>query len=175
MSVLNDSREAVQTIRRFTTAVFIVHDGRVLMLFHKALQRWLPPGGKLLANELPQDCAIREVKEETGLDIVLLEDSSLPKIPAPTERLVQPFHMQLEKCPDGSENIDFIFHARLREAAEISDAQQELCVPFVEICEASERYEWMDLEALKEKVSELEVFENARWSLFNIDRGDDSV
>ena len=135
------------------------------MLFHKALQRWLPPGGKLLANELPQDCAIREVKEETGLDIILIADSSLPQIPAPTERLIQPFHMQLEKCPDGSENIDFIFHARLTGTSPVA----------VEICEASESFEWMDLEALSEKVLETEVLENARWALFNIDKGNDFV
>ena len=125
------------------------------MLFHKGLQRWLPPGGKLLEHELPQDCALREVKEETGLDIVLIKDGSLPEIPAPTERLVQPFHMQLEKCPDGSENVDFIFHARLEDPLQNT----------VEICAASECFQWMNLLDLEAKSVEAEVLANARWIL----------
>ena len=39
----------------------------MLLIFHKRLQKWLPPGGELLPEETPQEAAIRELKEETGL------------------------------------------------------------------------------------------------------------
>jgi hypothetical protein len=43
--------------RDFTVAVFVVHQGRVLLHFHEKLRRWLPPGGHIEPNELPDDAA----------------------------------------------------------------------------------------------------------------------
>ena len=34
---------------------------------------WEFPGGKCLGDETPDRCAVREAREETGLDIVILE------------------------------------------------------------------------------------------------------
>jgi 8-oxo-dGTP diphosphatase len=34
---------------------------------------WEFPGGKCLANEAPADCAVRETREETGLNVAVLE------------------------------------------------------------------------------------------------------
>ncbi len=53
--------------RDFTVAVFVVHRDRVLLHFHQKLQRWLPPGGHIEPNELPDEAALREVMEETGV------------------------------------------------------------------------------------------------------------
>ncbi len=53
--------------RAFSIAVYPRHRERVLLIFHKRLQTWLPPGGELLANETPLEAAIRELEEETGL------------------------------------------------------------------------------------------------------------
>ncbi len=41
--------------------------GRVLLLFHRKLSRWLQPGGHLEEGEDPYQGACREVREETGL------------------------------------------------------------------------------------------------------------
>ncbi len=54
-------------IRELAVAVFVVHEDRVLLLLHPKLGRWLPPGGHVEPNELPDDAAVREVEEETGL------------------------------------------------------------------------------------------------------------
>jgi 8-oxo-dGTP pyrophosphatase MutT (NUDIX family) len=40
---------------------------RVLLIRHKVLARWLPPGGHLEPGELPPAAALREAVEETGL------------------------------------------------------------------------------------------------------------
>lgn len=53
--------------RAFSVAVYPRHKERVLLIFHKRLQKWLPPGGELLPAETPLEAAHRELKEETGL------------------------------------------------------------------------------------------------------------
>ncbi|MCB9493120.1 MAG: NUDIX domain-containing protein [Epsilonproteobacteria bacterium] len=53
-------------------AVFIVKDGKVLLgkrLNSHGHETWSPPGGHLENRETIEDCARREVKEETGLEI----------------------------------------------------------------------------------------------------------
>lgn len=46
-------------------------DSRILLVRLSYRGRWGFPGGLLQHGEHPQDCARREAKEETGLDIVL--------------------------------------------------------------------------------------------------------
>ena len=58
--------------KHFTVAVYIVHRDKILLHFHKKLKMWLPPGGHIERNELPDEAAVREVKEETGLDVRLV-------------------------------------------------------------------------------------------------------
>lgn len=53
--------------KHFTATVFVVNRGRVLLVKHKKLRMWLPPGGHIEKNELPEEAAAREVKEEVGL------------------------------------------------------------------------------------------------------------
>lgn len=48
-------------------AVYPRHRGRVLLIEHKRLACWLPPGGEMNAGETPLECARRELQEETGL------------------------------------------------------------------------------------------------------------
>ncbi|PWU23498.1 DNA mismatch repair protein MutT [Candidatus Cerribacteria bacterium 'Amazon FNV 2010 28 9'] len=52
--------------------VIVIRDGKVLMGKRKNSHgdgTWNFPGGHLEGGETPQECAIREVKEETGLEI----------------------------------------------------------------------------------------------------------
>jgi 8-oxo-dGTP pyrophosphatase MutT (NUDIX family) len=55
------------TRRAFSVAVFARHQGEVLLVHHKRLQLWLPVGGEVEANETPLEAALRELREETGL------------------------------------------------------------------------------------------------------------
>ena len=56
----------------FTASAYIVFEGKVLLHMHKKLNIWLPPGGHIELDEDPNEAAIREAKEETGLDIELV-------------------------------------------------------------------------------------------------------
>lgn len=44
-------------------------EGRILLVLHAEGQRWGPPGGAIDPLERPADAVIREVREETGLEV----------------------------------------------------------------------------------------------------------
>lgn len=101
-----------QITRDFTVAVFVVHDGRVLLHWHKKLARWLPPGGHIEPNELPDEAAQREVMEETSVPVrlvgepgIAVNDPSLPR------QLVRPAGIQLEDISPNHQHIDLIYFA----------------------------------------------------------------
>ena len=60
---------------RNTTLVHLERDGKYLMLHRVKKERdenhdkWVGIGGKFEEGESPEDCALREVREETGLTI----------------------------------------------------------------------------------------------------------
>lgn len=52
------------------TLIYATHQGKVLMMYrHKEpnLGLWIAPGGKIDVHESPRECALRELREETGL------------------------------------------------------------------------------------------------------------
>jgi len=53
--------------RAFSVAVYPRLRDRVLVIHHKRLGVWLPPGGELNEGETPLEAAPRELREETGL------------------------------------------------------------------------------------------------------------
>ena len=63
----------------FVTEVFIVHKDKVLLRIHDKLKIWLSIGGHVELDEDPNEAALREVKEEVGLDVVLYDGNQLFK------------------------------------------------------------------------------------------------
>ena len=62
----------MEKIPRVGVGIFVVKNDKVLMLQRKNAHgegTWSIPGGHLEFNETIEECAAREVKEETGLDI----------------------------------------------------------------------------------------------------------
>ncbi len=61
--------ENVVKPKKFTCCTFLVNprEAKVLMLFHKKFEKWLPPGGNLEKDEAPHQAAERELLEEVGL------------------------------------------------------------------------------------------------------------
>ncbi len=59
----------------FTASVFLIVDGRVLLVKHKKINKWLGPGGHIDENELPHEAAEREFLEETGIKVQIYNPS----------------------------------------------------------------------------------------------------
>ena len=95
--------------RDFVATGVVVDGDRVLLLLHKKLGRWLPPGGHIDAPELPDHAAVREVYEETGIKVELVSDYE----PAGFDHaLARPAGIQLEDIEPGHQHIDLIYFAR---------------------------------------------------------------
>ena len=126
-------------VREFTVAVFVVHRGRVLLLFHPKLGMWLPPGGHIEPGELPDEAAIREVFEETGVRVRLVGEPGVD-VDYPRQ-LARPAGIQLEDIGPGHQHIDLVYFAvPLEEDCAVSEE-----------CAARDRAGWYDpaeLEAL---------------------------
>lgn len=111
--------------RDFTVACFVVCRQHVLLLWHRRYGKWLPPGGHLLPGELPDEAAVREVREETGLRVELTGERALDV--AEPRQLVRPEGVQLETIEPGHEHVDFIYFARpLEPACANGEAMPEL-------------------------------------------------
>ncbi len=104
----------LEITRDFAVAAFVVHDGRVLLHWHAKLQRWLPPGGHIEPNELPDEAAVREVLEETGVAATLVDvpesDSDLPR-PGVPRPLARPAGIVLTAISPGHQHIDLVYFA----------------------------------------------------------------
>lgn len=51
---------------------FIFSDDKVLLIYHKNHKMWLGVGGHLDKNETPDGQLLKEIKEETGLEVVII-------------------------------------------------------------------------------------------------------
>jgi len=108
--------------RDFVSVAFCVNKDKILLIHHKKLDMWLPPGGHIEKDELPCECVIREFKEETGLDIELIgKEERLGEV----KKLIQPKHIQLEDIEQGHQHIDFIYFARLKDPNQSFMIQKE--------------------------------------------------
>ena len=91
-----------------TTYVFDETNESFLFIKHKKLGKWLPPGGHVDPNELPDVAGIRETFEETGLRVELIS----PEPGFEGER-PQPLGIQLNVIKENEhEHMDIVYAAR---------------------------------------------------------------
>lgn len=102
--------------RHFTSTVYIIDNEKVLLIFHRKLQKWLPPGGHIHANETPPQAAKREALEETGLEIAFITQENLWINHWNAVSFERPYLCLIEEIPaygniPAHQHMDFIYIA----------------------------------------------------------------
>ena len=95
----------------------VLNDQKVLLLWHKKLNVWLPPGGHTEQNETPQETAIRETLEETGFHVRILNprnselitDSNTKEMPKPIAIMYERVRYEIGE----HEHFDMVYLAEL--------------------------------------------------------------
>jgi len=82
-----------------TASAFVVSERGVLLHLHKALGIWVQPGGHIDAGEDPVTAALRETREETGLDAVHVDAS-------------RPYHVDVHPGPRAHTHYDLRYLLR---------------------------------------------------------------
>jgi 8-oxo-dGTP pyrophosphatase MutT (NUDIX family) len=130
----------------FTASVYIVHDRKVLLRKHEKYGLWLPPGGHIELDEDPNEAAVREAKEEVGLDVVLWEGNkkfhSVEKNPFGFQQdLIPPVALNRHDLPNRHEHIDFTY---------IASAQTDKVTPE----SADDEWLWLSRDELEQGFAE---------------------
>jgi 8-oxo-dGTP pyrophosphatase MutT (NUDIX family) len=95
----------------FTVAIFVVHDEKILVIHHRKLDKWLPLGGHIELDEDPEQAALREAFEESGLEVELLGERPPTTSPG-TRALIAPRFLDIHRITPTHEHIGMIYWAR---------------------------------------------------------------
>ncbi len=98
----------------FTVAVFVIRDGRVLLVRHRKLQKWLPIGGHIEIGENPEEAALRETLEESGLKVELVGAKPPREFPG-TQILTAPSYLDVHDISGDHRHIGLIYFAKSAE------------------------------------------------------------
>ena len=139
----------METTRHFVATVYVVNDGATALHHHDKLDMWLPPGGHIDRDEVPHRAAVREVREELGLnpDLVApeedIESATVQSIPQPQHFLLE----DIDVCDGevGHQHIDFVFYGAV-DSRDITPSAGE---------QPAEDWEWFTPADLEERAEEL--------------------
>ncbi|MDD5192673.1 MAG: NUDIX domain-containing protein [Candidatus Nanoarchaeia archaeon] len=96
----------------FTVEVFIVYKNKVLLRKHDKYKMWLSVGGHIELDEDPNQAAVREVKEEVGLDIeIFSKDIPLFNLKDYKE-LIPPKFLDRHRINPNHEHVVLVYFAK---------------------------------------------------------------
>jgi 8-oxo-dGTP pyrophosphatase MutT (NUDIX family) len=112
----------MQLDKHDTSTVFIFHKDneviKLLLVHHKKFDKWMMPGGHVESDENQYECAIREAKEETGLDINIvnfhgdnLGNTFEDTVVIPLPYVIQEVNVPEYKGKPEHRHIDFLYVA----------------------------------------------------------------
>ena len=143
-----DPASSEPLIRHYTVTGFVSVGGRTALHWHPRLDCWLPPGGHVEANEDPLQAVLREVREETGLEVEVVAGSPFaythpPQLPVPVAIAV--YDIPRDGGLDGPhQHIDLIYFTRPLAASPM-------------LPEDEDRWAWVDEATLQRRPAFFEV------------------
>lgn len=101
--------------KHFTASAIIIDNGKVLLVNHKKLGVWIYPGGHIEENETPDQTVMREVKEETGLDVEIIgkKDKSLSDYNVDVSALYIPYAILCELIGGNHYHNDMVYLCKI--------------------------------------------------------------
>lgn len=104
-------------------SAIIIKNKKIYLIKHKKLDVWLQPGGHVEENETPEEAAIREAKEETGLDVEIFNLNNENKIKTDIAyELNKPFSIMYEFVDYKTgrhEHFDMIYLTKPKDQSDI--------------------------------------------------------
>ncbi len=102
----------MEIVRHFTVSIYIVFNKKVLLHQHKKYDILLPVGGHIDRDELPEEAALREAKEESGL-IVDLYKSQDSFIDEKGEGILNKgMYLDLHYVGSQHQHMDFVYFSK---------------------------------------------------------------
>lgn len=131
--------------REFCASAFVVNpiDKKILLCHHKTFNRWVQPGGHIEQGETPEETALRETYEETGVRIKLVGER-FPR----EDDFLRPLGIQKNRGKDGNIHVDITYVG--------IPLSQDMIISDDEI----DRFAWFSMEELKD----LDVFQDIKIS-----------
>lgn len=112
--------------KHFTASALIIDNDRVLLVYHKKLNVWLYPGGHVEQDENPDEALIREVREETGLEVEIIsnKDETISNRKADVTSLHLPYAFLCELVGDHYHN-DLIYKCKTKKSCKLKYDESE--------------------------------------------------
>ena len=96
--------------RTLTLSVYVVYENKVLLHIHKRHKTLFSLEGHMVSNEVPHETDMREIFEESGLQVQLYNSDRKLEL-GRVIQLHKPMHILLENVGSEVGNIDFIYFA----------------------------------------------------------------
>ena len=109
----------------FTVEVFLVRKDKVFLRKHDKYKIWLSVGGHVELDEDPNQAAVREVKEEIGLDISLEGEATNSEKSENFKELIPPKFLLRHRVNEGHEHVTMVYFAK-SETDKIRQGQTEI-------------------------------------------------
>lgn len=97
----------------FVVSVFMTHKNKVLLIYHKRYNEWLPIGGHIELDEDPEEALTREIEEESGLKVKIL--ASKPCIAHQgVKPILTPSYVDVHRITGVHKHVAFVYFGTTR-------------------------------------------------------------